>query len=74
MLPANQVEMPRKEEHLQDNEGSGQVREGLHSDNQCFEKNPEERREKERTILRRKCFKQKWHFSECTSKNNTVEI
>ena len=48
MLPANQVEMPRKEEHLQDNEGSGQVREGLHSDNQGFEKIAEERKEKER--------------------------
>ena len=47
MLPANQVEMPRKEEHLQDNEGSGQVREGLHSDNQGFEKIAEERKEKE---------------------------
>ena len=47
MLPANQVEMPRKEEYLQDNEGSGQVREGLHSDNQGFEKIAEERKEKE---------------------------
>ena len=47
MLPANQVEMPRKEEHLQDNEGSGQVRKGLHSDNQGFEKIAEERKEKE---------------------------
>ena len=65
MLPANQVEMPRKEEfgeHLQDNEGSGQVRKGLHSDNQGFEKIAEERKEKEtkEKETKCKCFKQKW--------------
>ena len=64
-MPPDQIKMRRKEEfgeHLQGIEGSGQVREGLHSDNQGFEKIAEERKEKERTRLR-KCFKQKWHFS-----------
>ena len=62
MLPSNQVEMPRKQEfeHLQNIEGSGQVWEGMHSDNQGFEKIAEERKEKE---SKRRCFKQKWPFS-----------
>ena len=49
-MPPDQIKMRRKEEfgeHLQGIEGSGQVREGLHSDNQGFEKIAEERKEKE---------------------------